>query len=355
MFDHLDDAHSFVPDDDFRKGVHRRGRHLRLVHRATKVAGGLAATVAVVGLAGTLYVDRRDAAIDRVEVEAPPSVDGAINILLVGLDHGTAGREEAEGIRPDTIVLVRLNTDGSIGLLSLPRDLLLPDGERLNQHRTGGAQDLIDAITGNTGVPIDHYIEMGMNGLVALVDEAGGLPIAVDRPLVDDNSGLYLQPSACATIDGETALALVRARHIDQYSELSRMTRARAVLGAALIELGRASDDVGRIDEVTQILADHATLDEGLTLDRLADIGGELAQRSESGAPVDSPDLPLVDSGDGATLSLGPDAIAVLHDFGAPEDFEIPGPPEGAVGLGVDGGPLPPLDPAIGPCEQIDG
>jgi LCP family protein required for cell wall assembly len=361
MFDHLDDPAGFVPDDDFRQGVYRKGRRIRRAHRAAVVAGGLAATVAVVGLAGNLYVDRRDSAIDRVEVEAPPSVDGAVNILLIGTDAGTVGREDVEGVRADTMVVVRLDPDGSVGLLSLPRDLWTADGQRLNSYREESPQALITAVTETTGVPVDHYIEIDMDGLVALVDEAGGLPLTINEPLVDDLSGLHLEPEHCAHLDGETALALLRARHVDDLSEISRMGRGRAVLSAALFELSRASGDVERIDRVTRILADHAALDDGLTLDRLADVAGELALRYQETGTVDSPDLPLVDvvAGESAATYLGltPASLGVLQQFGTPADFripELPGDGSGGTG-GTNPVTVPGTDPAVVACAPMAG
>ena len=92
MFEHLDDSQPFVPDDDFRRGVFRRGHQLRLRRRRAAAATGLAVTVAGLGVAGALYVDRRDAAIDRVVVQEQPSIDGATNILLVGNDREVMGR-----------------------------------------------------------------------------------------------------------------------------------------------------------------------------------------------------------------------------------------------------------------------
>jgi len=359
MFEHLDDSHSFVPDDDFRHGVFRRGRQLRLRRRIAAITTGLAVTLAGVGIAGVLYVDRRDAAIDRIDVVEEPSLDGATNILLVGTD-GRAGFEEdgAEdviGNRSDTIVIVRLQTDGSVALLPLPRDLQDPvTGERLNVAYNDGPQALIDAINETTGLPIDHYVELDFAGFVALVDELGGVELGVTRTLIDTHTGLRLGPSPCTTLDGDTALALARSRHIegDPTADLGRIARGQAALAAVIGQLSEASGDPATIDRLTRVLADHAALDDGLTLGRLAEVAHALA--SAGPGRVTSTMLPMVDhqTPEGALmLRLTPEAAAVLRTYGSPDDFVVP-PASPATGEGGPGGGVTPsVDPGIGPCS----
>jgi LCP family protein required for cell wall assembly len=321
-------------------------------------ATGLAVTVATVGVAGVLYVDRRDAAIDRVDVSGEPSIDGATNILLVGTDSRAGfaepGAETVVGNRSDTMVIVRLQADGSVGVLPIARDLQDPaTGTRINGAYDQGPQALIDTIHSVTGLPIDHYVELDFTGFVGLVDELGGVELSVSRELVDPMSGLVLEPSPCATLDGETALALARARHIDgdPTGDLGRMARGQAALTALVGALSEASGDPATIDRLTRVLADHAVLDEGLTLGRLADLAHALAG---AGADrVTSSVLPMVDGQTpegAAVLRLAPEAAAVLHSYGAPDDFVVP--PVSGSGSGSGGGePVSlPTDVGIGPC-----
>jgi polyisoprenyl-teichoic acid--peptidoglycan teichoic acid transferase len=358
MFEHLDDSPPFVPDDDFRRGVFRRGRQLRLRRRLAAAVTGLAVTVAGLGVAGALYVERRDAAIDRVVVQEQPSIDGATNILLVGTDSRIGfeepGSDEVTGRRSDTMVIVRLQTDGSVALLPLPRDLQDPvTGERLNIAYNDGPQSLIDAINETTGLPIDHYVELDFQGFVALVDEFGGVELAVTRPLFDTHTGLHLGPTPCVTLDGDTALALARSRHIegDETSDLGRMARGQAALAALIGQLSEASGDPATIDRLTRVLADHASLDDGLTLGRLAEVAHALASAGPD--RVTSIMLPIVDhqTPEGASmLRLTPDAAAVLRTYGAPADFVVPPVPSGSGG-GAGGGAIDlGSDPGIGPC-----
>jgi LCP family protein required for cell wall assembly len=367
MFEHLDDPQPFHADDDFRRGVFRRGERLRLRRRIAAVATGLAVTVVGVGAAGALYVDRRDAAIDRVEVESPSSVDGATNILLVGTDARPADGSPADatvtGSRSDTMVIVRLQADGSVGVLPIPRDLQDPTtGQRVNGAHNDGAQALVDTIVSVTGLPVDHYVELDFAGLVALVDELGGVRLAVDRSFVDTSSGLLLDPSPCATLDGETALALARARHVegDDSGDFGRMARGQAALTALIAELSDAEGDPRTVDRLTRVLADHAAVDDGLTLRRMADLAHGLAAAGPERVVATSLPVVEVQTDEGASvLALAPEAAPVLQAYGAPDDFVVPTPPPSGTGGGggQTGGvvELPTGDPGIGPCPPGSG
>ena len=81
MFDHLDDPAGFRPSPGFREAVLTRGRRLRFRRRLGRVAAATAVTLAAVTAAGATYVDRRDDAIDRIDVGMPASLDGAVNVL----------------------------------------------------------------------------------------------------------------------------------------------------------------------------------------------------------------------------------------------------------------------------------
>ena len=228
MFEHLDDPAPFRPGPDLRRRAVARGRRLRLRRRLAATAGATTLALGMVTLAGVAYVDRRDDAIDRVDIATAPSLDGAVNVLLVGTD-GRAG--SGDGARTDTMAVVRVAPDGTVGLLSLPRDLEVPGtGGRLNAvFGTGGAQGLVDTLEGAFGLPVDHVVQVDFEGFMGLVDDLGGLRLAVDVPLRDTHTGLDLAPGACRTVDGQTALALVRARHVagDPTGDIGRMAKAR--------------------------------------------------------------------------------------------------------------------------------
>jgi LCP family protein required for cell wall assembly len=199
-----------------------------------------------------------------------------VNTLLVGTDERPG---MPEGARADTIVLVRVGTDGAVSLLTFPRDLVAPgtDQRLSDTFIDGGPQRLIDAVTSLGHVPVDHYVQVSMDGFAGLVDDLGGVAITVDRPLQDASTGLNLTPGPCQRLDGGTTLALVRSRHVSPGSELDRMARNQIVVQAALAELADIGHDPIELDRVARTLADHASLDSALGLRRLVALGTAVA------------------------------------------------------------------------------
>jgi LCP family protein required for cell wall assembly len=346
MFERFDDPEGFRPGPDLRAGVRQRGRRIR--RRRRLAAAGLSGLVVLAGAfgAGALYVERRDGAIDRVDVSTPAPVDGVVNILLVGTDSGIA-----DGARADSIAVLRLDETGS-HLLSIPRDLYdEATGGRVNLgFDVGGAQGVIDAVERTTGIPVNHYVAMDPDGFVDLVDAAGGLELQVLRPIRDAPTGLELAAGSCTTLDGNTALALARARHAevqfeatgwttDPRGDLGRIARQRLMLGAALDQL---DPDPATLDRLGRLLADHAVVDDGLDLNALVRIGTRIA----GGPALVTEQLPVLartlPSG-AAVLDLGPGAEDVVASYGGPSA------PAGAPGVEGDGSGPSDFD-AIAPC-----
>jgi LCP family protein required for cell wall assembly len=345
MFERFDDPAPFRPDADFRAAVRHRGGALRRRRRVLAAGASGLVVVAFLGGAG-LYVDRRDDAIDRVEVSTEPSTDGATNVLLVGTDGPLA-----EGARADSIAILRFDDTGT-RLLSIPRDLYDPVEEvRINGALRDGPQSMIDAVGRATGIPIDNYVALEPQGFVDLVDAVGGLHVAVHRPLVDDATGLSLAPSDCAVLDGETALGLARARHIDSAGDLGRVYRQQAMLGAALDQLDA---DPTTVDRLSRLLADHAVVDDGLDLAGLVDLGRRLADGPALRTEV-LPVFPIMAPTNAAVFALAETAPSVLRSYGAaavPDlvvdqpAFDVTTPPI------QTRGEAPSPDPAgdVGPC-----
>ena len=166
-----------------------------------------------------------------------PAEQPGTTYLLVGSDSRaglsfqqrkqlTTGNEV--GQRTDTIMLLHTG-HGKPVLLSIPRDSLVP----IPGHGTtkinaafayGGAKLLIRTIEQDTGVRIDHYVEIGFGGFVNAVDAVHGITVCPTRRLVDPKAGLKIN-AGCQHVDGITALAYARSRHSDP--ALGDITRAR--------------------------------------------------------------------------------------------------------------------------------
>jgi LCP family protein required for cell wall assembly len=145
-----------------------------------------------------------------------------------------------EGQRTDTIMLLHTPT-GSITprLVSVPRDSWVtipahtatdgsevgPRSNKINAaYQFGGPQLLTQTIEYNTGLHVDHYMEVGMTGIVELTDAVGGVEVCFEEAIVDEYSGLDVE-AGCQVLDGRDALAWVRMRYADPTGDLGRMQR----------------------------------------------------------------------------------------------------------------------------------
>jgi LCP family protein required for cell wall assembly len=277
----------------------------------------LVAVASLVGYTLAKYnsIERHDVDVD----EAPPG--DPENYLVVGSDIRTDG--SVDGRRSDTIMVVRIDpAEESAVVLSLPRDLVVPiagTGEeaRINSaYSLGtpeeGRQHLIDTITGNFGIPVNHYVEIDFQGFSRLVDSVGGVPLFFQAAVRDRESGLFQDRLGCVTLDGNQALLFVRSRHLqymtedgdweaDPTGDLGRITRQQIFMREAL---SRASGKVANpleLNGLIDIAVDTVGLDNEMGVGDIRD----LASRFEDFDPANLQtfSLPILENGDGATVS----------------------------------------------------
>lgn len=217
------------------------------------------------------------------------------NWLLVGSDsrEGLTKAERKElhtgkdegSQRTDTIMVIHIDDSGKPTLVSLPRDsyITIPahialDGssveDRKNKINTaygkGGAPLLVETVERNTGLHIDHYMEVGFKGIRDITDAVGGVNMCVPADVTDENSGLNLL-AGCQELDGKNALAYVRMRYADPKGDLGRIERQQQFLSSVmkkvatpavllnpismwkLVDAGTGSVNVGDGDSVMDI------------------------------------------------------------------------------------------------------
>jgi LCP family protein required for cell wall assembly len=131
--------------------------------------------------------------------------------LVVGSD----GREGLAGERTDTIMVLHIGSGPDL-LMSIPRDSIVDIPEqgtnKINAaFALGGPKLLVRTVESETGIRVDHYVEIGFDGFVDLVDAVGGIEIcpraAIDDPLAD-----LKVSKGCQEVDGQTALGYARTR-----------------------------------------------------------------------------------------------------------------------------------------------
>jgi LCP family protein required for cell wall assembly len=151
-----------------------------------------------------------------------------VNFLLIGEDSAVGLDPDdpaayARVVDPrnrfqaDSITIVRVDpTSGQAWLLSTPRDLLIDD--RGTQRKINslllveGPERLVEAITANFGITINHYMSLDFLGFRQVVDDLDGIPVWFDNPARDIGSGLDIPTVGCSVLDGVQSLQYVRAR-----------------------------------------------------------------------------------------------------------------------------------------------
>jgi LCP family protein required for cell wall assembly len=202
--------------------------------------------------------------------------DGAIDILLVGLDSRTdangnpLSEQELAMLRAggdvstntDTIILVRIPNNGkSATAISIPRDSYVDapgvakmkingvygsvkedkrvklvesgvsDADAEKQSTEAGREALIKTVANLTGVTVDHYAEIGLLGFALITDALGGVNVCLKDAVYEPLSGADF-PAGWQKLTGPQALSFVRQRHDLPRGDLDRVTRQQAVMAS---------------------------------------------------------------------------------------------------------------------------
>jgi len=217
----------------------RRGRRIALII-------GTVVAVLTVGLAGTYFW--LDGKLNRdVTLPATSLTSAGTNWLITGSDS-RAGLSRAEidamhvgfdegTLNSDSIMLLHMGSGRPV-LISIPRDSYVDiPGHGWNKINAalayGGASLLIQTVENVTGLKIDHYMGIGFGGLVAVVNQIGGVQICLKTAINDSYSGVRLS-AGCHNLNGDQALSFVRDRHSFATEDLQRIQDQRAFLSALL-------------------------------------------------------------------------------------------------------------------------
>ncbi|WP_053850999.1 LCP family protein [Streptomyces sp. NRRL B-24085] len=190
-------------------------------------------------------------------IDRPEQGDGT-NYLIVGSDSraGLSSEQKkqlhtgsAEGKRTDSMMILHTGSNGDT-LISLPRDsdVEIPtfvgseSGKtykgtgrhvKLNAaYAEDGPELLVRTVEFNTGLKIDHYVEIGFAGFANIVDAVGGVEIDIPKGgMKDTKSGADFEAGK-QTLNGDQALAFVRTRYALAGSDLDRTKNQQKFLNA---------------------------------------------------------------------------------------------------------------------------
>jgi LCP family protein required for cell wall assembly len=322
--------------------------------RALKGLGVVGALLVLAAVAVVGYGWYRYNQIGRKDLALAESVGQAQNFLIVGsdtravVDEGDADASaflddpgvEGSGQRSDSIMIARVDPKAkTVDLMSFPRDLWVPimpsgDPERINTaynttDGSDGAQRLVDTIKADFGIDVNHYVEIDFASFKGVIDAVGGLPMYFNTAVRDTHTGFYQYDLGCQTLDGEQALALSRARHLqyqakkgwtdDPSSDLGRIARQQLIF-KEMVDRAQStfgSFDLKAINDVVSSTSDKLKLDSQLSLGDLVSLAKSF--KGFSGESIVSHTLPVYDdTTDGGARVLKLDTMAaedVLNVF----------------------------------------
>jgi LCP family protein required for cell wall assembly len=234
--------------------------------------------VLALGVAGVLLFSAHIVAVQRDlmlamfgDGQASDSHHGRYNVLLMGGDSG-AGRW---GLRTDSMTVASIDEDtGKTVLVGLPRNMAdfpfrkgsvmdeqFPDGfdcdgcmlngvstwaqdntELFPDSKDPGIDATIMAIEGITGLQINYWAMVNLEGFKNLVDAVGGVTLNVRQPIPIGLPGDKVTGTVEAgnrKLDGFETLWYARAR--EGSDDYSRMARQKCVMTAMLQQVSPAS------------------------------------------------------------------------------------------------------------------
>jgi len=274
--------------------------------RAVVAAFSAMVLVVVAGTAGygAYVATTANSFLSDVFITAPTldPIDGRYNILLLGGDAGA----DREGLRPDSISVASIDAEtGEAVIIGLPRNMELtpfvagspladkyPDGygaygcdvdvcllnsvytevelntpdlypDAAANGSSPGIEAMRDAVEGITGLGIQYYALIDMQGFSDLIDSLGGVTINVEEavPIHADAEFTIVAewiPAGVQVMDGYHALWYARSRH--NTTDYDRMVRQRQ-LQQAVVEQFTPSNVLTKLQAIASASSKVVTTD----------------------------------------------------------------------------------------------
>ncbi|MFC8834179.1 LCP family protein [Streptomyces griseoincarnatus] len=259
-------------------------------------------------------------------IERPEKGEGT-NYLIVGSDSREGLSDEdkkrlrtgsSEGKRTDSMMILHTGDNGPT-LISLPRDsnVEIPSFKGSESGKTyqgtgrqvklnaayaeDGPELLVRTVEFNTGLHIDHYVEIGFAGFANIVDAVGGVEIDILQDIKDTKSGADLKKGK-QTLSGEEALAFVRTRYALAGSDLDRTKNQQKFLSALANQVATPGTVLNpfRLYPTMGAGLDSLIVDKEMGLFDLADMFWSM--KGVSGGEGTSMNMPLAGSSGGNLL-----------------------------------------------------
>jgi hypothetical protein len=120
-----------------------------------------------------------------------------------------------------------------------------------------------------TGVHIDHFAEVNLDGFYELASVLGGVEVCLKHPVAYDSySGFYAHHAGYQHLDAVMALAFVRQRHGLPNGDLDRTHRQQAFLDSVMQQLRTEGvlSDLTKINSLLSVAKQYVITDQGWNL-----------------------------------------------------------------------------------------
>lgn len=282
---------------------------------------------------------------EELAKQGPKPLDGAVDILLVGMDSRTDAQgkplsQEALALlnggvadgeqNTDTMILVHIPVDGTRAVaISFPRDSYVEIADGFGKHKlnsafarqrntvdqqlrgkgetdeqkirtesmAAGRKTLIKTIENMTGgtVRVDRYAEVNLASFYEVTKAIGGVEVCVKEDTSDSDSGANFK-AGVQTIEGARALSFVRQRHNLPGGDLDRIVRQQVFIGALakkVLSTGTLTDS-DKLNGLVEAIQKSVILSSGWDITTFAEqmqglVGGNIEFRTiPVGDPTDT-------------------------------------------------------------------
>jgi LCP family protein required for cell wall assembly len=137
------------------------------------------------------------------------------------------------------------------------------------QGNEAGRAATVATVEQFTGVHIDHFAEVNLDGFYELANVLGGVEVCLNHPVpLDANSGFYAAKAGYQHLDAKMALAFVRQRDGLANGDLDRTHRQQAFLDSVMQELRTEGvlSDLGKINSLLSVARQYVITDSGWDL-----------------------------------------------------------------------------------------
>jgi LCP family protein required for cell wall assembly len=132
-----------------------------------------------------------------------------------------------------------------------------------------GRAAAVATVSAVTGVQIDHFAELNLEGFYELAKVLGGVEVCLNHPVPYDSfSGFYAHKAGYQTLNASLALAFVRQRHGLPNGDLDRTHRQQAFLDSVIHKLRTEGilDDLTKINALLSVAKQYVITDAGWNL-----------------------------------------------------------------------------------------